>query len=152
MLLHGFPYLSSSVVKPTRRHSHPVSLRRRAFFVSLILTDSFPHLALFRFTSSSLCLSRSSPSFVMCRAVLIYVPRLPPPTPSTLFSSFSVPVFFFVSMCVITPCLSFFYFSISLLSYVSLLCFLASLYNVEVRRAITHDVERFHDFQHMSLL
>jgi len=55
-------------------------------------------------------------------------------------------------MCVITPCLSFFYFSISLLSYVSLLCFLASLYNVEVRRAITHDVERFHDFQHMSLL
>ena len=81
VLLHGFPYLSSSVVKPTRRHSHPVSLRRRAFFVSLILTDSFPHLALFRFTSSSLCLSRSSPSFVMCRAVLIYVPRLPPPRP-----------------------------------------------------------------------
>ena len=41
------------------------------------------------------------------------------------------------SMCVITPCHSFFSFSISLLSSVSLFCFLASLYGVEVWQAIT---------------
>jgi hypothetical protein len=46
-------------------------------------------------------------------------------------------LFSIFSMCVITPCLSFFSFSISLLFSVSLFCFLASLYGVEVWQAIT---------------